>query len=269
MVSSPTGRTGNPEAMSTAPMPPLIDKVVLVTGGARRIGAAIAQAFHARGAKVAVHYHRSATEAGRLVAAMNAERPASAAAFGADFADLAALEALPASVIGTLGALDVLVNNASTFYPTPVGKITPAQFDDLVGTNLRAPLFLCQAAAPELRRRQGLIINIADIHALRPLGRHAVYCAAKAALVMLTQSLARELGPEIRVNAIAPGPVMWPENGVDEELRQRIVARTALKRSGSPDDIAKAAIFFATDAPFVTGQVLAVDGGRLVGGEDR
>ena len=248
---------------------PLKDKVVLITGAARRIGAAMAQAFHAEGAKVAVHYHHSAADAGRLVAAMNAERPASAAAFGANLADLAALQLLPAEVVGTLGALDVLVNNASTFYPTPVGMITPAQFEDLVGTNLRAPLFLCQAAAPELRRRKGLILNIADIHALRPLGRHAVYCAAKAALVMLTQSLARELGPDIRVNAIAPGPVLWPENGVDEELRQRIVARTALRRSGSPDDVAKAAIFFATNAPFVTGQVLAVDGGRLIGGEER
>jgi pteridine reductase len=253
----------------TAAAPPLKDKVVLITGAGRRIGAVIAQAFHAEGARVAVHYHRSAAEAGRLVAAMNAKRPASAAAFGADLADLTALEVLPASVVGTLGTLDVLVNNASTFYPTPVGKITPAQFEDLIGTNLRAPLFLSQAAAPELRRQKGLILNIADIHGLRPLGRHAVYCAAKAALVMLTQSLARELGPDIRVNAIAPGPVMWPENGVDDELRKRIVARTALKRSGSPEDVARAAIFFATGAPFVTGQVLAVDGGRLIGGEDR
>jgi pteridine reductase len=253
----------------TAAAPPLKDKVVLITGAARRIGAVLAQAFHAEGARVAVHYHRSAAEAGRLVAAMNAKRPASAAAFGADLADLKALEVLPSSVIGTLGALDVLVNNASTFYPTPVGTITPAQFEDLIGTNLRAPLFLSQAAAPELRRQKGLILNIADIHGLRPLGRHAVYCAAKAALVMLTQSLARELGPEIRVNAIAPGPVMWPENGVDDDLRKRIVARTALKRSGSPEDVARAAIFFATGAPFVTGQVLAVDGGRLIGGEDR
>jgi pteridine reductase len=253
----------------TAAAPPLKDKVVLITGAARRIGAVLAQAFHAEGARVAVHYHRSAAEAGRLVAAMNAKRPASAAAFGADLADLKALEVLPSSVIGTLGALDVLVNNASTFYPTPVGTITPAQFEDLIGTNLRAPLFLSQAAAPELRRQKGLILNIADIHGLRPLGRHAVYCAAKAALVMLTQSLARELGPEIRVNAIAPGPVMWPENGVDDDLRKHIVARTALKRSGSPDDVAMAAIFFATGAPFVTGQVLAVDGGRLIGGEDR
>jgi len=248
---------------------PLSDKVVLVTGSARRIGAAIARAFHQKGAKVAVHFHRSAAEAGALVRAMNAARPASAAALAADLADLTALEALPASVIGTLGAIDVLINNASTFYPTPLGKITQAAFDDLVGTNLRAPLFLAQAAAPELRRRGGLILNIADIHGLRPLGRHAVYCAAKAALVMLTHSLARELGPEIRVNAIAPGPVLWPENGMDPELQRRIVARTALKRSGSPEDIAKAALFFATDAPFVTGQVLAVDGGRLIAGEER
>ncbi len=247
----------------------LDDRVVLVTGGARRIGAALASAFHARGGRVAVHYRRSAAEAAALVAAMNRQRPGSAAAFAADLGDDSAPVALAAAVAGTFGRLDVLVNNASTFYPTPVGTITPAQFDDLIGSNLRAPLFLSQAAAPELRRHAGLILNIADIHALRPLGRHTVYCAAKAALVMLTYSLARELGPEIRVNAIAPGPVLWPENGVDEELRARIVARTALQRAGSPEDVAQAALFFATGAPFVTGQVLAVDGGRLVGGMDR
>ncbi len=248
---------------------PLEDRVVLVTGAGRRIGAAIARAFHARGANVAVHYRQSALEAAALVAGMNRARPGSAAAFGADLSDTASLTALPASVIGTFGALDVLINNASTFYPTPVGEITEAAFDDLVGTNLRTPLFLSQAAAGELKRRQGLILNIADIHAFRPLKNHTVYSAAKAALVMLTRSLARELGPEIRVNAIAPGPVLWPENGVDEDLRRRIVERTALKRIGSPDDIAKAALFFATDAPFVTGEVLAVDGGRLVGGDER
>jgi pteridine reductase len=248
---------------------PLANKVVLVTGAARRIGAALAQAFHAQGARVAVHFRRSASEAGALVAAMNAARPQSAAAFEADLAVDSALAALPRSVIGTFGTLDVLVNNASSFYPTPLGTVTAAQFDDLVGSNLRAPLFLSQAAAPELRRRQGLILNIADIHGLRPLRHHAVYSAAKAALIMLTHSLARELGPEIRVNAIAPGPVLWPEQGMDAELQQRIVARTALKRTGTPEDIAKAAIFFATDAPFITGEVLVVDGGRLVGGDRR
>ena len=248
---------------------PLSDKTVLITGAARRIGAAIATALHAHGARVAIHYRNSRADADALVARLNAARPDSARAFPADLADPASFDTLPVAVVRAFGRLDVLINNASTFYPTPVGAITQDQFDDLVGSNLRAPLFLSQAAAPELRKRAGLILNIADIHALRPLGRHSVYCAAKAALVMLTRSLARELGPEIRVNAIAPGPVLWPENGVDEDLRRRIVARTALKRTGSPDDVAKAALFFACDAPFVTGEVLAVDGGRLVGGEDR
>lgn len=247
---------------------PLADKVVLVTGAARRVGAALAGAFHAHGARVAVHYRSSRSDAEALVSRLNAARAGSARAYRADLADAASLDTLPTTVVRELGRLDVLVNNASTFYPTPVGEITQGHFDDLLGTNLRAPLFLAQAAAPELRKRAGLILNIADIHGLRPLARHAVYSAAKAALVMLTRSLARELGPEIRVNAIAPGAVLWPEGGVDEELRRRIVARTALKRMGSPEDVAKAALFLACDAPFVTGEVLSVDGGRLVGGGD-
>lgn len=248
------------------PAMPLDRKVVLITGAARRIGAVLALAFHERGATVAVHYRDSRNEAARLVAAMNARRKGSAAGFQADLGDLDALVALPASVIKIFGRLDVLINNASTFYPTPIGAITAVQFDDLVGTNLRAPVFLVQAAAPELRRRKGLIINIADIHALRPLRHHLVYCAAKAALVMLTRALARELGPAVRVNAIAPGPVLWPARGVDLKLRRRIVERTALKRAGSPEDVARAALFFATEAPFVTGELLTVDGGRILGG---
>jgi len=248
---------------------PLAEKVVLVTGAARRVGAVIAAAFHAEGARLAVHYRVSQAEAEALVARLNAARPDSARAFQADLADAGACEALPLRAVREFGRLDVLVNNASAFYPTPVGSITPDQFDDLVGSNLRAPLFLAQAAAPELAKREGLILNIADIHGIRPLGKHAVYCAAKTALVMLTRSLARELGPGIRVNAIAPGPVLWPENGTDAKLRERIVSRTALKRPGTPEDVAKAALFFAKDAPFITGEVLAVDGGRLVGGEDR
>jgi len=253
----------------TTSTPPLAAKVVLVTGAARRIGAAIAAAFHGEGARDAIHYRNSGAEADELVRRLNAARPDSACAFRADLADSAACGALPLSVVRAFGRLDVLVNNASTFYPTPLGTITPDQFDDLIGSNLRAPLFLSQASAPELAKREGLILNIADIHGLRPLGRHAVYCAAKAALVMLTRSLARELGPAIRVNAIAPGPVLWPETGVEQKLRERIVARTVLKRAGTPDDVAKAALFFATDALFVTGEVLTVDGGRLVAGEDR
>jgi len=166
------------------------------------------------------------------------------------------------AAVARYGRLDVLINNASTFYPTPVGTITAAQFDDLVGTNLRAPLFLAQAAAPALRATQGLIINMVDIHARRPLKAHPAYSAAKAGLVMLTKSLARELGPEIRVNGIAPGPVLWPERDLDEALKAEIIGKTALKRSGSPDDIARTALFLATEAPYVTGQIIAVDGGR-------
>jgi pteridine reductase len=248
---------------------PLDRKVVLITGAARRIGAALALAFHERGASVAVHYLNSRKEAARLVASMNARRKGSAASFRADLKDFDALAALPAAVVRAFGRLDVLVNNASTFYPTPLGAITAEQFDDLIGTNLRAPLFLVQAAAPELRRRKGLIVNIADIHALRPLRHHLVYCAAKAALVMLTRALARELGPRVRVNAIAPGPVLWPSAGVDARLKRRIVERTALKRTGSPEDVARAALFFATEAPFVTGELLTVDGGRILGGGGR
>jgi pteridine reductase len=248
---------------------PLAGKAVLVTGAARRVGAALAAAFHAAGARVAVHYRGSKAEADARVAEFNAARADSARAFQADLSDPAACETLVAAVVRAFGRLDILVNNASSFYPTPVGSITPDQFDDLIGSNLRAPLFLAQAAAPELGRREGLILNIADIHGLKPLRQHVVYCSAKAALIMLTRSLARDLGPAIRVNAIAPGPVLWPEGGVDAELRRRIVERTALKRAGTPEDVAKAALFFATDAPFVTGEVLAVDGGRLAGGEGR
>ena len=253
----------------TAGPAPLAGHAVLVTGAARRVGAVIAAAFHAAGARVAIHYRSSKVDADAHVARLNGERADSARAFRADLADAAACDTLVTEVVRAFGRLDVLVNNASTFYATPVGTITPDQFDDLIGSNLRAPLFLSQAAAPALAKHEGLILNIGDIHGLRPLGGHAVYCAAKAGLLMLTRSLARELGPAVRVNAIAPGPVMWPERGVDAALRERIVARTALKRAGSADDVAKAALYFATGAPFVTGQVLAVDGGRLVGGEGR
>jgi pteridine reductase len=241
---------------------PLTDHVVLVTGAARRLGAAIARKLHATGASVAVHYRSSEAQAAAIVDELEDARPGSAVSLHCDLRDLEALDGLVAAVTARFGRLDVLVNNASSFYPTPVGTITPAQFDDLLGTNLRAPLFLAQSAAPQLRRTRGLILNLADIHGLRPLRAHPVYSAAKAALVMLTKSLARELGPEIRVNAIAPGPVLWPEQGLDEALRHEIVGKTALGRTGSPEDIAQAAYFFAAEAPYVTGQVLAVDGGR-------
>jgi pteridine reductase len=243
---------------------PLAGRCVLVTGGAKRLGAAIGRRLHAAGADLVVHYHRSRPAADALVAELESARAGSGLAVCADLHDVERLPALVEAALARFGRLDVLVNNASTFYPTPVGSITPAQFDDLVGTNLRAPLFLSQAAAPALRASQGLILNMVDIHGRRPLKAHPVYSAAKAGLVMLTRSLARELGPEIRVNGIAPGPVLWPERDLDESLKAEIVAKTALKRSGSAEDIARTAYFFAAEAPYVTGQVIAVDGGRSI-----
>jgi pteridine reductase len=240
-------------------------KTALVTGAARRVGAQIARVLHGAGANVVLHYRSSAEDATRLADELNAVRPASAALAECDLLDVTELKKLPASAQQAFGGLDILVNNASTFFPTPVGDITEIDWDDLIGTNLRAPLFLAQAAASLLHERQGLIINIADIHGLRPLRRYPVYSIAKAGLVMLTRALARELGPHVRVNAVAPGPVMWPEDGLDEALQAKITQRTALKRMGSPEDVARVCLFFATGAPYITGQILAVDGGRSIG----
>jgi pteridine reductase len=247
------------------PAAQLSGKTVLVTGAARRIGAAIAQAMHAAGANVVIHHRGSASAAATLARDLNQRRTGSALTLHADLADLASIPRVVEQTVAHFGRLDVLVNNASSFYPTPVGEITPRQWDDLIGSNLRAPLFLSQAAAAELKRNQGLILNLIDIHALRPLRRHTVYSVAKAGLATLTRSLARELAPEVRVNGIAPGPVLWPEADLEPELKQEIMERTALKRMGTPDDVARAAVFFAQDAPYVTGQILAVDGGRSVG----
>lgn len=240
----------------------LNDKVVLITGGGKRVGAAITRKLHAAGANVVIHYHRSVDAAQALSAELNAIRPTSTTPLGGNLLDVMVLASLVEATVARYGHLDILINNASTFYPTPVGSITEAQFDDLIGTNLRAPLFLSQAAAPFLKERQGLILNIADIHGLRPLRYHTVYSPAKAGLIMLTQSLARELAPAVRVNAIAPGPVEFPEKGLTDEMKQAIIDKTLLKRRGSPDDIARAALFFASEAPYVTGQILAIDGGR-------
>jgi pteridine reductase len=242
----------------------LTGKTVLITGAARRVGAAIARELHAAGASLVIHYRQSGKDAEALIGELNAARPDSAATFRCDLLDLGRLDELAAFAVGRFGQLDVLVNNASTFYETPVGQITPQAWDDLLGTNLKVPLFLSQAAAPALRKTRGLILNIVDIHAQRPLRNYTVYCAAKAGLHMLTRSLAKELGPDIRVNGISPGPVLWPEQGGDEKTRAKIIQRTILQRMGTPGDIARAALFFAASAPFVTGQILAVDGGRSV-----
>lgn len=238
--------------------------VILITGAARRVGAEIARGLHAAGACVAIHYRSSAADAGALSAELNAQRPGSAGTFAADLLDAVALPQLVASVVAHFGRLDALVNNASSFFATKVGAVDTAAWDDLIGTNLKAPLFLAQAAAPHLARSRGCIVNITDIHAERPLKGYALYCAAKAGLLGLTRALALELGPPVRVNAVAPGAIEWPQGAEDFPPAQRaaIIDHTLLKRVGSPADIARTVKFLVFDAPYVTGQVINVDGGR-------
>ena len=245
---------------------PLQGKAVLITGAARRVGAAMARTLQAAGANVMIHYRKSETEARALVRELNSLRGGSAALVEGNLLETRKLGKLVDATLKTFGQLDVLINNASTFYPTPVGEITEDQWEDLLGTNLKVPLFLTQAAAPALRATHGLVLNIADIHGMRPLRRYTTYSVAKAGLIMLTKSLARELGPQqVRVNAICPGPVMWPQDRADRALQKKIVERTQLKRPGAPEDVARAALFLCADAPYITGQILAVDGGRSVG----
>lgn len=237
-------------------------KVALVTGAAHRIGATIARTLHAAGMNVVLHYRSSAQAADALARQLNHARADSAALIQADLQDSAGLPGVIGRAQEAWGRLDALVNNASSFFPTPMGSITLEQWDALIDSNLKAPLFLCQAAAPLLTEHNGCIVNITDIHAERPLKGHCVYSIAKAGLVMLTKSLARELGPRVRVNAVAPGAILWPERGLDATGRQEILARTALKRQGAPEDIARAVLFLLRDGTYISGQVLAVDGGR-------
>ncbi|MFZ4537637.1 pteridine reductase [Propionivibrio sp.] len=241
----------------------MIGKTVLITGAAKRVGLSIVRELHAAGANIMVHY-RTATEAAEaLVAELNAGRPGSAVCQQADLLDIEALSMLVENTIAQFGRLDALVNNASTFYATRLGKIDLAAWDDLIGTNLKAPLFLTQAAAPHLKSAHGAVVNITDIHAERPLAGYPLYCAAKAGLLGLTRALAIEMAPEVRVNAVAPGPILWPDDSeFDENARDKIVAHTLLKRAGSPQDIARAVRFLLDDASYVTGQVINVDGGR-------
>lgn len=251
--------------MSSGNEATLEGKTVLITGAARRVGATLARAFHGAGANVVLHYRSSAEDAAQLAGELESARPGSIATVQSDLLDITRFAPLIEATTAAFGQLDVLVNNASSFYPTLIGEITEAHWDDLVGSNLKAPLFLSQAAASALRLSRGLVLNIADIHGMRPLRRYPVYSVAKAGLIMLTKALARELAPHVRVNAIAPGPVMWPEDGADEAMQAKIIERTLLRRPGSAEDVARAALFFASEAPFVTGQILAVDGGRSVG----
>jgi pteridine reductase len=240
-------------------------RIVLITGGAKRVGAAICRRLHAAGARLMLHYRESAGEARLLQAELNHARADSVALIQADLLDLQKLPAIVEQTLATYGRLDALVNNASSFFQTQVGDISANDWEDLVGTNVRAPLFLAQAAAPALRKSQGAIVNITDIHAERPLKNYVVYSVAKAGLVGLTRSLARELAPEVRVNAVAPGPILWPDDDSFDELsRQRIISHTPLRREGSPDDIAKAVHFLLADATYVTGETINVDGGRHI-----
>ncbi len=236
----------------------------IVTGGARRIGAEIVRRLHGRGLDVCLHYRGSRADAEALADELNGQRAGSASLVQADLADPGAPRAIVAAALALSGRVDVLINNASAFYPTPVGEATQAHWDDLFASNVRAPFFLSQAAAPHLARRGGAIVNLVDIHALVPMQRHAVYCQAKAALVMQTRALAKELAPSIRVNGVAPGAILWPENEDSPEAAAGILNRIPLGHQGRPEDIAGAVTFLALDAPYVTGQILAVDGGRML-----
>jgi pteridine reductase len=242
----------------------LAGKAALVTGGARRVGAAIARRLHAAGANVVLHYRDSEADATRLASELNAARAKSAAKVKAELLAPVAPRALVAAALETFGRLDLLVNNASTFFPVAVGAMEPSHWEELIGSNLRAPLFIAQQAAAELAKNEGSIVNIVDIHADRPLRGYALYSIAKAGLAAMTRSLALELAPRVRVNGVAPGAIAWPEDGqFPDEERARILATTPLARTGLPDDVARAVHFLAS-APFVTGQILAVDGGRSI-----
>lgn len=236
-------------------------KVVLITGAAHRIGATTAKLLHQNGMNIVLHYRGSRKEAQALQKELNELRENSVILIQADLHITNGLPALIEESVKAWGRLDVLVNNASSFYPTLIGKATEENWDDLVGSNLKAPFFLSQAAAPHLKKTNGCIVNVIDIHAERPLKTFPIYSMAKAGLAMMTKSLACELGPEIRVNGVSPGAILWPEN-LDEVNKQRIVSRTFLKRQGEPNDISKTILYLIKDADYVTGQIIAVDGGR-------
>ena len=241
-------------------------KVILVTGGAKRVGAAICRRLHAADASIVVHYRSSAQEALALQDDLNAQRADSALCVQADLLDKEALPRMVTDAVQHFGRLDGLVNNASSFYATPLGEISEKHWNDLIGTNLQAPLLLAQAAASELRRNHGAIVNIVDIHAERPLHGYLLYSVAKAGLAGLTYALAQELAPHVRVNGVSPGVILWPEGAewANEERRRKVVAHTLLKREGEPDDIARTVQFLLNDAPYITGQIISVDGGRSI-----
>lgn len=234
----------------------------LITGAARRVGAEIASELHAAGYNVFLHYRNSKAAACELCDELNADRSGTARVLEADLLHGDAISDLVEQVTGVWDGLDVLINNASSFYPTPVDAVTEAQWDEMMGSNLKAPFFLSKALAPLLRTQKGCIVNIVDIHALRPLKGYPVYSIAKSGLVAMTRSLAREFGPDIRVNGVAPGAILWPDNEISEVGKKEIISRIALARTGNPVDVARAVLFLVRDADYITGQILPVDGGR-------
>lgn len=241
-------------------MKPVKQKVVLITGAARRIGAAIAKYLHAEKMNIIVHYHQSKKEAEALVSELNSTRENSASAVQADLRDVSAIESMAAEAISIWGHVDVLINNASGFYRTQFGESTPEQWDDLMNANLKGPYFLSQSLKDTLQNQKGCIINITDIHSQHAKDEYGIYCISKAGLKMLTQSLAKECAPAVRVNAISPGSIIWPE-GENEDEKAQLINRAALKCTGNPDDIAKAAKFLIQDADFITGETIHCDGG--------
>ncbi len=237
---------------------------VLITGSARRVGAVIARTLHQAGFNLALHYRDSHEAMTKLQHDLELARSNSTYPIHANLDDIENLPSLIEKAVAHFGRLDALVNNASTFFATPVGTITAEHWQELFASNAQAPFFLSQAAAPHLKKSQGCIINLVDIYAERPLTKHPVYCMAKAALAMMTLSLAKELGPEVRVNGVAPGAVLWPEGGKVYADQQDLIARSALQRAGTPEDVAGAVLYLLRDAKFVTGHILRVDGGRTL-----
>lgn len=247
---------------------PLSGKVALVTGAARRIGAETARTLHQAGMNIVLHYNASEEDAIKLCDELCRERERSAVVCRADLQEAQNEQALVQKAADAWGRLDVLVNNASRFYRTTMGEVTEYAWDDLMNSNLKAPFFLSQAAMPFLKKSKGCIVNITDLHAERPLKDYSVYCLSKSGLMMLTKVLAKELGPDVRVNSVAPGAIMWPEgkNTLTEDEKVKIIERTILKRPGTAEDIAKAVLYFVRDADYVTGHMLHVDGGRALYG---
>jgi len=239
-------------------------KVVLITGAARRVGAEMVRHLHQAGMNIVLHYRSSSKDATALADSLNAQRTDSIKLLKGDLKDYQQIPKLVEQGIALFGYIDTLINNASSFYPTDLKDVNEEIWEDLVGVNLKAPLYLTQALSEELKKNQGCIINIVDIHGDRPLKDYSVYSIAKAGLIMFTKSMARELAPEIRVNGIAPGAIMWPEEQHYEGMHQEIISRTALKREGSPTDIAESALFLIEQANYITGQIIAVDGGRTL-----